>query len=292
MIDHNLIAEHYPRHPRGYFDHAAVSTVPVAVERAVAEVARALTSGTRGSELWHDLTDRAVEYLAVELGVASSALSVLANTSTAFNSIARAIPFERGDEVVVFGDDFPSPRMPWRTVPAVTVREITPQPGIDRTGALQSAIGKATRVISITHVHATTGSVVDLERLHATCLDADVLLVVDAAQAAGLFPGAAAHADVYVGASYKWLQAGFGAAVVATGDRFSDRAVPGLIGYMNEPPSPRLPVGHSNLFGLAALQAAASVRQQIGLDAIRNQYIEARADDRGRRSRPGARAVG
>ncbi|NJI60392.1 aminotransferase class V-fold PLP-dependent enzyme [Microbacterium oxydans] len=269
MIDERAIADHFPHRPRGYFDHAAVSTVPVEVESAVAGVARALGRGTRGSSDWHELTDDVSVLLADELGVAATAVSVLANTGTAINSVARAIPFVGGDEVIVLADDFPSPRMPWHTIPGLSVQEVATTAHADRTTALIAAISPGTRAVSVTHVHATTGDVLDLARLHDACVSADALLIVDGAQAAGLFPGAARHADVYVAASYKWLLAGFGAAVVATGERFDDRAVPGLIGYMNEPPSPRLAVGHSNLFGMAALQAAARVRQGIGLEAIR-----------------------
>ncbi|MDF2507010.1 MAG: putative cysteine desulfurase/selenocysteine lyase [Microbacterium sp.] len=273
MIDERAIADHFPHRPGGYFDHAAVSTVPVEVEEAVVGVARALGRGTHGSSDWHELTDDTAALLADELGVAATAVSVLANTGTAINAVARAIPLSAGDEVIVLADDFPSPRMPWRTVPGVVVREVATTVGADRTAALLSAIGPATRAMSVTHVHATTGDALDLARLHEACTSADVLLIVDGAQAAGLFPDAARHADVYVAASYKWLLAGFGAAVVATGERFDDRAVPGLIGYMNEPPSPRLAVGHSNLFGMAALQAAARVRQAIGLEPIRTHTL-------------------
>ena len=257
MIDQRVIAEFFPRHPRGYFDHAAVSTVPAAVEASVAGVARALAGGTTGSPDWHALTDGMADLLALDLGVAPSAITVLANTSTAITAAARAIPFAAGDVVLTFADDFPSPRMPWRTIPGVVTREIAPEDGADRTEALVSALDASTRAVAVTHVHATTGATLDLERLHRACIAADALLIVDGAQAAGLLTGGAAHADVYVAPSYKWLLAGFGAAVIATGARFDEQAVPTLIGYLNAPPSPKLEIGHGNLFGLAALSAAA-----------------------------------
>lgn len=274
MIDERTLNEHFPYRPRGYFDHAAVSTAPVEVETAVAAVAHALGQGTAGSDDWHEHTDGATGLLAQELGVTEPAISVLANTSSAINAAARAIPLSSGDEVIVFADDFPSPRMPWRTLLGVSIREVASALDVDRTTALISAMGPATRVVSVTHVHATTGEALDLARLHEACVTADVLLVVDGTQAAGLFPGAAAHADLYVAASYKWLLAGFGTAAVATSDRFDERAIPGLIGYMNVPPSPRLAVGHPNFFGLAALQAAARVRHTIGLDTIRAHTLD------------------
>src|SRR5699024_3392708 len=98
-------------------------------------------------------------------------------------------------------------------------------------------------------------------------------LMVDAAQSAGLLDRAAAHADVYVGASYKWLLAGFGAAVVATSSRFNEVANPIFRGYRNPAPSPHFEVGHSSLFILAALQQATAVRHAIGTRTIRDHTL-------------------
>ncbi|MFT4235790.1 MAG: aminotransferase class V-fold PLP-dependent enzyme [Microbacterium sp.] len=269
MIDRDALERHFPHRPGGYFDQAAVGTAPHEVSVAVAGVAEALSRGTQGSAAWHELTDRALELLSIDLGVDAERLIVLGNTSEAINAAARAIRFEPGQCVLTFSDDFPSPRLPWTTLAEVAVREIAPGDGDERTDVLIDAIDESTRVVSVTHVHASTGTVVDLERVAEACHQVGALLVVDGAQSAGVLAGSARHADVYVGASYKWLLAGFGAAVVATSVRFDAEALPRLRGYMNLPPSPRLAVGHSNLYGLAALQASAEVRHEIGLSEMR-----------------------
>jgi selenocysteine lyase/cysteine desulfurase len=268
MIDPAFLDEQYPHRPVGYFDAAAVGAVPAAVVRAVSGVAAALEGGLSGSAAWHERTDRAFEFLAEDLGVTSHRLVAAANTSDGINHAARAIPFSEGDEVLAFADDFPSARMPWTTLAATRVRHVDPGVGDERTVALLSAIDERTRVVSVTHVHASTGTTLDLSQIAEACRAVDALLIVDGAQAAGLLPLAAMHADVYVAASYKWLSAGFGAAVIATSERFDALAVPALVGYRNVPPSPRLHVGHDNLFGLAALQAAAEVRRIIGIGNV------------------------
>lgn len=267
-MDPMLLDEHFPHRPTGYFDGAAVGVVPAAVSRAVAAVGKALEGGLTGSQEWRSYTGQAFELLAEDLGVPADRLVAVANTSEALNLAARAIPFRPGDQVLTYADDFPSPRLPWTTVPAVSTREIAPGHGDERTDALINAIDDGVRVVSITHVHATTGTAVDLERVASACRSVGALLVVDGAQAAGITPAAALHADVYVAPSYKWLLAGFGVAVVATSEAFDELSAPTLVGYRNRAPSPRLHVGHDNLFGLAALQAAAEVRQSIGLTLI------------------------
>src|SRR5699024_5279144 len=121
-----LLEEHFPKRPTGYFDHAAVGTVPASVADAVADVARALSTGIRGSAEWHARTDEALHLLTDDFGVPFSQLSVLANTSTAMNAAARAIPLRDGARVLTFADDFPSPRLPWLRIANVGVVELAP----------------------------------------------------------------------------------------------------------------------------------------------------------------------
>lgn len=296
MIPQEVLETHFPNRPVGYFDHAAVGTVPASVSRAVADVAVALEGGLRGSAAWHARTDDALELLSADFGVPAKQLVVLANTSTAMNAAARAIPLPIGARVLTFADDFPSPRMPWPGIPAAEVTEL--EPGANRTETLLDAIDKGVSVVSVTHVHATTGETLDLARIHAACRAVGALLLVDGAQGAGLLTGSAPHADVYVGASYKWLLAGFGAAVVATSPEFDAIAEPVFRGYMNPEPSPRLHVGHTTLFMLAALQQAAIVRQEIGTELIRThtesavEQIAQAATDLGFTPLPNTRGAG
>ena len=90
-------------------------------------------------------------------------------------------------------------------------------------------------MVPVTYVNATTGTTLDLPRVSEACRAVDGLLVVDGAQSAGLLLDAAAHTAFFIGASYEWLLAEFGAAVVATSARFDEIARPGLVGYMNWP---------------------------------------------------------
>lgn len=273
MIDAALLRQHFPSRPAGYFDTAAVGCAPVEVADAVRGVAEALGRGLTGSSMWHRLTDGVEELVAPDLGCAPEAIEVLASTSEAIGLAATAMRLSSRDDVVVFADDFPSARMPWHAIGGPRVVEVPGGAGPNRTQHILAALGPKTRVVSITHVHASTGAVADLAAIHAACLSIDAMLVVDGAQAGGLLPDAAIHSDVYAVPSYKWLHAGFGAAVVMTGPRFRARAVPSLVGHRNPPPSPSLAPGHDNLFGLAALRAAARVREGLGREAIRRHVV-------------------
>jgi selenocysteine lyase/cysteine desulfurase len=264
------LAEHFPRKPAGaYLDTASVGLVPKAVAAAVADCYDTLGSGICGSERWHAVTERARRLLAAEFGVAETAIAFMASTGEAMNAIARAIRWKPGDEVLVLADEFPSVLLPWLGLgDAARVVQVEPLAGDDRLGALFAAIGPRTRVVAVSHVSSFTGTLIDLDILGRACAEVGALLVCDGAQTAGAIPLSLDAVDFYIATGYKWLLAGFGIAVVVAKAASMQRLQPTLLGHGNIPPTPRLTYAHLNLAGVYALEAAATLRQQIGVEAI------------------------
>lgn len=275
MNEHALIEQSFPRASAScYLDSAAVGLVPSDVVAAVAGCAEALGLGTQGSPLWHEMTDRAPVVVGAEFGVEAEQVEFLASTSDAMNAVARAVPWADRDEIVYFADDFPTVWLPFQRLEASIARvQILPGTEDERTEALIAAISSRTRVVAVSEVHPATGTLVDLERVGRACHAHDALLIVDAAQSAGIGRARRDEVDVYISPGYKWLLAGFGISVVITSDRFAEIARPTLLGYANMPPSRRLHTGHSNLFGLSALVAATEFRQRLGFEAIHDIVI-------------------
>lgn len=263
-----FVAENFPNKPaEAYLDTAAIGLVPHAVREALNSYTDAIGRGMLGSPDWQPVTAAAHARISDEFGVAPERLSSLSTTGEAMNATARAIPWRGGDEILVFSDDFPTVHLPWRKLgQGARVVDLTPPADEDRTRTMIEALGPRTRVVSITHVHATTGSLVDLVELGRACHRNGTLLVVDGAQSAGAVALELDEADVYIGAAYKWLLSGFGFTAVVTSARFADLAEPGLLGYANRPPSSSLVYGHRNLAGMYAIGAAAEVRGAFGLN--------------------------
>ncbi|MGC0367215.1 cysteine desulfurase/selenocysteine lyase [Rhodococcus sp. 27YEA15] len=274
--DSEFIARHFPLKPTGaYLDTGAIGLVPVGVGEALARCAQALGVGTLGSSSWEASGASAHTLIAAEYGVAESRLQSLATTGEAMNAAARAIVWEHGDEVLVFSDDFPTVRLPWRGLGHGTrVVELAPPSDENRTSALIEALSPRTRVVSVAHVHPVTGSTVDLSALGHACRDNGTFLIVDGAQSAGVLRLDLSEVDVYIGTAYKWLLAGFGFTTLVTSERFTEAAVPGLLGYANTPPSQSLVYAHRNLFGMYSIRAAAEVRLEFGLDRVARRTLE------------------
>lgn len=266
----SLVRERFPEKPPGaYLDTASIGLVPRDVAVAVASCYEALGSGTRGATHWRPVVERATRVLASEFEVAEDAISFMASAGEAINAIARAIPWQAGDEVLSLSGEFPTVTLPWSELGAgVRLVEVAPLPGDDRLGALLAAIGPHTRAVTVSHVSSFTGTMVNLDTLGHACARVGALLVCDGAQSAGAVPVNLSHVDFYVATGYKWLLAGFGTALVISKPSSLQQLRPTLLGYGNREPPPALTYGHLNLAGVYALEAAAAVRRAVGLEAI------------------------
>ncbi|MEU6408173.1 aminotransferase class V-fold PLP-dependent enzyme [Microbispora sp. NPDC046933] len=273
--------------PTGYLDTASIGLVPAAVGAAVGACYEAMGRGTRGSREWRPVVERAHQAYAAEFGVAEGEVAFMPSTADAIEAIAHAVPWCEGDEVLVLRDEFPTVVLPWRALgEAVRVVEVDALAGDDRLGALLAGIGPRTRVVAVSHVSSFTGTLVDIGTLGAACRRAGALLVVDGAQAAGVVTVGLDDVDFYIATGYKWLLGGFGLAVVA-GKRAALASLRPSPLWGDRPPTPRLSIGHSNLPGMYALEAAATYRRSVGHEEIR-----ARVADLARRLWEGAAELG
>ncbi|MFF4354396.1 aminotransferase class V-fold PLP-dependent enzyme [Streptomyces sp. NPDC001530] len=271
-VDH-----YFPQRPEGYFDHAAIGMVPTTVPAAVADCYQMQAGGSTDTSAWDAVVDRARRELAAEFGAEAPDVDFMAHTAEAMSSLAHAVPWQDGDEVLVAAGEYHTVQLSWENLSTpghhVRVVAVDPFSGDNRTDALIAAIGPRTRVMCVSHVNYSTGTVVDLTALGAACRTAGVLLVVDGSQAAGLLPVYLADVDFYVATSYKWLMAGFGSALVLSRPAAREQLQPPTA-LRGTAPALRLTFGHVNLAGIFALGAAARVRRDIGPELIRSRVTE------------------
>ncbi|HCN09120.1 MAG TPA: hypothetical protein DIT01_14425 [Lentisphaeria bacterium] len=147
------------------------------------------------------------------LGCEVDEISLTRNTTEGMNSIAQGIDLQAGDRVLTTDQEHPGGALCWEYFRKY--RGL----GIDRiklaTGAtddailarLDSALGKKTRVVSLSHVTFTTGQLLPIEKIAQRCRARGCLLVVDGAQSAGMLPVRLRElgCDAYATSGHKWL---------------------------------------------------------------------------------------
>lgn len=172
-------------------------------------------------------------------------ITMTTNTSEAISMIANGYPFEPGDQVISYVNEYPANHYPWvvqqqrRGVELVLLSDV-PFEQTDEKGVadvpdsfarswsfeeLESAITDRTRIIAISHVQFTSGFTADLKRLGKLCKEKNIDLVVDAAQSLGCLPVYPEEWNIAAVASagWKWLLGPVGTGVMYTSPEFRDK---------------------------------------------------------------------
>src|SRR5215813_4374577 len=97
-----------------YFNHAAVSPLPITAVRAIeAQLKDVHENGSTNFRSWLAVKERARELLAKLLGARPEQVAFMRNTSDSLSTVANGLNWRAGDNVVTFSREFPSNIYPW-----------------------------------------------------------------------------------------------------------------------------------------------------------------------------------
>lgn len=172
-------------------------------------------------------------------------ITMLTNTSEGISMIANGYPFQPGDEIISYVNEYPANHYPWvvqakqRGVKLVLLSDSPiEQEERDGTGPipdgfangwsfeeLESKVTSKTRMIALSHVQFTNGYAADLPKLGAFCKSRGIDLVIDAAQGLGCLPIYPEEFGIscVASAGWKWLLGPVGSAVMYTSPEFRDK---------------------------------------------------------------------
>jgi selenocysteine lyase/cysteine desulfurase len=147
-------------------------------------------------------------------------------------TVARNLPLERGQNVVVARGQFPSNVYAWRRLCAehgAELRTVDPPQALAGRGAgwnqrLLEAVDGRTGLVALGHVHWADGTRFDLEAIRERAADVGAALVVDGSQSVGALPFdlERVRPDALVCAAYKCMMGPYGLGVAWYGPRFDD----------------------------------------------------------------------
>jgi len=226
--------------------HCSEGPVPRSVVRAV----RAYLH----KELWPWECRMAEDFLGIPAALREEAarlvggeardITLVPSTSAGLVTVAQALRWSRGDEVVVPLGEFPSNVWPWKALEARGVRfkevplwtghasgaqalESRPPCAADTPEArLVEALGPSTRVLAVSWVRFQDGLVLDLPLLAAACRNRGVHLVVDGIQGAGTALPDLAGAAAFATGGHKGLLGPKGLGFLWTDAAFREDLIP------------------------------------------------------------------
>lgn len=161
-------------------------------------------------------------------------IAIIPSVSYGISTAARNIAFNKGDEIIVLDEQFPSNFYMWKQLEkemGVVVTTITAPPiGAGRgtlwNEAILNAISNRTKVVSIPHVHWTDGTLFDLKSIRDRTNRVNAYLIIDGTQSVGALPFSVREIkpDALICAGYKWLMGAYGLGVAYFGNRFNNGA--------------------------------------------------------------------
>jgi selenocysteine lyase/cysteine desulfurase len=178
-----------------YLDISGRSVLSREVRAALdAHLDERMMEGARSKEAFFALVERARGRFARLVNAAPDEIAYAKNISEGLNMIAAALDWQRGDNVVLCPAlEHPNNVYPWLNLRrhGVEVRAVSARDGHIPVDAMIGRMDGRTRVATVSTVTFAPGFRTDVETLGRACRERGVLLLVDAAQSAGVL-----HTDV------------------------------------------------------------------------------------------------
>jgi cysteine desulfurase / selenocysteine lyase len=232
--------EWYPIEDATYLNFAAHAAIPrVALNAVEASVAAKRRPHIVDDQSFFSVARSLRKTLATLIGASQDDIALTTGAGAGLATIAYALKWSAGDEVIIAGGEFPAHYATWKPMEAregIKVQITHPQDQFLQSGDLIAAMTPRTRVISVSHVRFDDGSILDASSLAAACKSNGTLLVLDVSQSCGAVPMdvRSLGADFIVCAGYKYLLSPWGTGFLWAKPENADLLRPGPYNWLSQ----------------------------------------------------------
>jgi cysteine desulfurase / selenocysteine lyase len=277
-----------------YLGHAGVCPLPRRVAEAINRYSTDCTLADQEAILPPKLPSRSRELAARILNVQPDEIAFVGPTSLGLSAIASGLSLKKGDNIVIYFDDYPSNVYPWTALAdkGVQVRMLNIN-GLGRIRSIdvEGQVDENTRLVALGSCHFVGGWRIDVERIGRFLRDRDIAFCVDGIQTAGAYPTPFNHADFMAADGHKWLLGPCAAGILYVRKAWQDRVKPTSIGWNNvrcpnyvaqeeivfPKDGRRYEAGTGNWLGLIGLNAAMEMLLDFGIENIAAELLRKRA---------------
>jgi len=276
-----------------FLAHAGVCPLPRRVAEAVSECARGSMLGDQEAFVIHRLGD-ARQLGARLLNCRSEEIALVGPTSLALSLVAAGLPLRKGDNILIYHDDYPSNVYPWMALAdrGVEVRLLNTRGlGIIRPRDVMGQVDENTRLVALASCHFISGYRLDHQAIGQSLRERGIWFCLDAIQTLGAFPTTVEHVDFLAADAHKWLLGPCGAGLLYVRRELQEKLNPPVYGWHNvrnpnfvaqeqivfRNGAVKFEAGTHNLLGLVGLVAAMELVLEIGVEAIAAELLRKRA---------------
>jgi len=276
-----------------FLSHAGVCPLPRRVAEAISECARQAMLGDQEAFMLHRLND-ARKLASQLLNCQSDEVALVGPTSLALSFVAAGLNFRKGDNILIYYDDYPSNVYPWMALAArgIEVRLLNTRGlGAIRPVDVMGQVDENTRLVALASCHFISGFRLEHQGIGKFLRERGILFCLDAIQTLGAFPTTVEDVDFLAADAHKWLLGPRGAGILYVRRELQEKLNPPVYGWHNVR-SPNFvaqeqiifrsgavkhEAGTQNLVGLVGLIAAMELALEIGVENISAELLCKRA---------------
>jgi cysteine desulfurase/selenocysteine lyase len=276
-----------------FLAHAGVCPLPRRVADAISECARQGTLGDQEAFMLHRLED-ARNLASQLLNCQTDEVALVGPTSLGLSLVASGLIFRKGDNILIYQDDYPSNVYPWMALAekGVQVRLLNTRGlGVIRTIDVMGQVDENTRLVALASCHFISGFRIEIAAIGKYLRERGILFCLDAIQTLGTFPTTVEQVDFLAADAHKWLLGPCGAGIFYVRRELQEKLNPPIYGWHNvknpnfvaqdqivfRSGAVKYEAGTQNLLGLVGLIASMELAQEIGLENIAAELLRKRA---------------
>jgi cysteine desulfurase / selenocysteine lyase len=276
-----------------FLAHAGDCPLPRRVAEAVAQYARQAATGDQEPFVYPAILSHGRKLASELLGCQPEEVAFVGPTSLALSFMASGLKFRRGDNILIYFDDYPSNVYPWMALAeqGVEVRLLNTRGlGMIRPRDVLGQTDENTRLVSLASCHFISGYRVDFQAIGKQLHERNIWFCLDAIQTLGAFPMPVEHVDLLAADAHKWLLGPCGAGIMYVRRSIQKLVNPPIYGWNNvncpnfvaqehivmRQGAAKYEAGTYNLLGLVGLVAALELLAELGPENIGRELLRKR----------------
>ena len=276
-----------------FLAHAGVCPLPRRVAEAMTDCAVKSTLGDQEEFMLARLVD-ARKLGGQLLNCQPEEVALVGPTSLALSFVAAGLKFKRGDNILIYHDDYPSNVYPWMALAEknVEVRLLNTRGlGVIRPRDVAGQIDENTRFVALASCHFISGFRLEFAEIGKLLRERGILFCLDAIQTLGAFPTTVEHVDFLAADAHKWLLGPCGAGIFYVRREVQERLNPPIYGWHNirnpnfvaqekiefRQDARKFEAGTQNLVGVTGLIASMEMALELGIENITAELLRKRA---------------
>jgi len=295
LTDEGLRQREFPvTRDKIFLAHAGVCPLPRRVAQAITDCAQHGTTDDQEKLAIPQRLNDGRKLAAQLLNCKLEEIAFVGPTSLALSFVAAGLDFRRGDNVLIYHDDYPSNVYPWMALAerGVEVRLLNTRGlGVVRPMDVMGQVDENTRLVALASCHFISGYRLEHPVIGKFLRERGILFCLDAIQTLGAFPTTVEDVDFLAADAHKWLLGPCGAGVLYVRREVQDRLTPPIYGWHNvhnpnfvaqekivfRSGALKYEAGTQNLVGLAGLIAAMELALEIGVENMAAELHRKRA---------------